>query len=40
MQTSFILGWAIVVGLANSQLSPLQDTPLITKVDLLQAIGF
>jgi hypothetical protein len=40
MQTSSILSWVVVVGLATSWLSPLQDTPPITTVNLLQVVGF
>jgi hypothetical protein len=36
----FILSWARAMGLVTSQLPPLQYTPPITTVDLLQAIGF
>jgi len=39
MQASFILNWVAMVGLITSQLPPLQDTPPITMVDLLQAVG-
>ncbi len=40
MQASFILSWAIAIGLATSWLSPLHDTPPITTANLLQAINF
>jgi len=40
IQVSSILNWAIAVGLATSQLPPLQNTPPITMADLLQAIDF
>jgi len=40
LQASSILSWAVVIGLATSWLPPLQDTPLITTVDLSQAIGY
>jgi hypothetical protein len=40
MQASSILSQAIVVSLAISQLSLLQDTPSITTVDLLQVVDF
>jgi hypothetical protein len=40
MQTFFILSQTIVVGLATSRRPSLHDTPPITMVDLLQAIGF
>jgi hypothetical protein len=40
MQMSSILSQAIVVGLATSRLPPLQDTPPITTVDLLQVVDF
>jgi hypothetical protein len=39
MQAFSILNWAIAIGLATSQLPPLQDTLPITTADLLQAIG-
>jgi hypothetical protein len=40
MQASSILSRAVAVGLATSQLPPLQDTPPTTMIDLLQAIDF
>jgi hypothetical protein len=40
MQVSSILSSAIAVGLATSQLPPLQNTPPITTADLLQAVNF
>jgi len=40
MQASSILSQAIIVGLITSQLPPLQDTPPITTVNLLQAVNF
>jgi hypothetical protein len=40
IQVSSILNRAIVVGLATSQLPPLQNTPPINMADLLQAIDF
>ncbi len=40
MQTSSILSWAIVIGLAISWLQPFEDTPPITMANLFQAIGF
>ncbi len=40
MQTSSILSQMIVVGLAISRFPPLQNTPPITTVNLLQAVGF
>jgi hypothetical protein len=40
MQTSSILNQAVVVGLVTSQLPPLQDTPPIIMVDLLQPVDF
>ncbi len=40
MQASSILSWVVVVGLTTSWLSPLQDTPPITIVNLLQFVGF
>ncbi len=40
MQTSSILNWVIVVGLAIPQLPPLQNTPPITMAGLLQAVDF
>jgi hypothetical protein len=40
MQTSSILSQVIVVSLTISQLPPLQNTPPITTIDLLQAINF
>jgi hypothetical protein len=39
MQASSILSWAIRVDLATSRFPPFQDTPPITTVDLLQAVG-
>jgi len=38
MQASSILSRVVAVSLATSQLPPLQDTPPITMIDLLQAI--
>jgi len=35
-----ILSWAIVIGLTIFQLSPLQNTPLITTTDLSQIVNF
>jgi hypothetical protein len=35
MQASFILSWVITIGLATSQLSPIQNRPPITTTDLL-----
>jgi hypothetical protein len=35
MQASPIINWAVAIGLATSQLAPLQDTPSITTADLL-----
>jgi hypothetical protein len=35
MQASFILNWAVTIGLTTSQLPPFQNTPPITIVDLL-----
>jgi hypothetical protein len=40
MQMSSILSRAIVIGLATSQLPPLQNTLCIAMADLLQAVGF
>jgi hypothetical protein len=40
MQVSSILSRTVAIGLATSKLPPLQDTPPITTVNLLQAIGF
>jgi hypothetical protein len=40
MQTSFILSGVVVIGLTTFQLPLLQDTPLITTADLLQAVCF
>jgi hypothetical protein len=40
MQASSILSWAVVIGLATSWLSPLQDTPPITIAGLLQVVDF
>jgi hypothetical protein len=40
MQVSSILSRAIAISLATSQLPPLQDTPPITTVDLLQVVNF
>ncbi len=40
MQASSILSHVIVVGLSTSRLPPLQDAPLITMTNLLQAIDF
>jgi hypothetical protein len=40
MQLSSILSWAVVVGLAISQLPPLQNTPPITIANLLQVVDF
>jgi hypothetical protein len=40
MQVSSILNRVIAIGLATSQLPPLQNTPPITTVDLLQVISF
>jgi hypothetical protein len=40
MQAFSILNQTIAVGLATSRLSPLQYTPPITIVDLLQAVDF
>jgi len=40
MQKSSILSWVIVVGLAISWLPPLQDTPVITMVNLLLIINY
>jgi hypothetical protein len=40
MQASSILNQVVVIGLAMSRLSPLQNTPPITIIDLLQAINF
>jgi len=39
MQTSSILSWVVAIGLAIYRLSPLQDTPPITTVNLLQVVG-
>jgi hypothetical protein len=39
MQAFSILSQVVMVGLTTSQLPPLQDTPLIAMVDLLQVIG-
>ncbi len=38
LQTSSILSWAIAVGLATSQLPPLENAPPITTTDLLQGV--
>jgi hypothetical protein len=40
MQASFILSWAIIIGLTTSWLPPLQNTPPITVTDLLQCRRF
>jgi hypothetical protein len=40
MQVSSILSWVVVVRLTIFRLPPLQDTPPITMIDLLQAIEF
>ncbi len=40
MQASFILSWAVAIDLPISRLPPLQDTPPIIMVDLLQMINF
>jgi hypothetical protein len=40
MQMSSILSRVIAIGVATSQLPPLQNTLLITMIDLLQAIDF
>jgi hypothetical protein len=40
MQASSILSRVIVIGLATFRLSPLQDTLIITTVDVLQAVDF
>jgi len=40
LQPSSILNRVVVVGLATFQLPPLQDTPPISTIDLLQVVGF
>jgi hypothetical protein len=40
IHVSPILSRAISVSLATSRLSPLQDTPLVTMIDLMQAFNF
>jgi len=40
MQSPSILNRAIIIGLITSQLPPLQNTPPITMIDLLQVVGF
>ncbi len=39
MQASSILSWVVAINLTTSRLPPLQDTPPITMVDLLQAVN-
>jgi hypothetical protein len=39
MQTSSILSQVVVVGLIDFWLPPLQDTPPIAMIDLLQVVG-
>jgi len=40
MPISSILSWAVAINLAISWLPPLQDTPLIVTVNLLQMVNF
>jgi hypothetical protein len=40
MQAFSILGQAIAIGLVTSWIPPLQNTPPITTVNLLQAVDF
>jgi hypothetical protein len=39
MQTFSILSWVVRIGLITSQLPPLQNTPPIAMVNLLQVVG-
>ncbi len=40
IQLSSILSWVIAIGLTTSRLPPLQNTPLMTTIDLLQVVGY
>jgi len=40
IQLSSILSWVITIGLTTSRLPPLQNTPLMIIIDLLQVVGY